>query len=470
MLMSSKKHQLFSLLPEGFFLPAHVDYHSAVNTREADNLPFMYWPNRVPCFEANAYMIKLWKQGKSRRNRGGTLAEYAKNISPLLRFCYNNSVSLIDMSDNRFAQFIRGLQVRNSKGEQQRSINEIIKIGRKCIDFFLFISELNHSSNFIGEDGCRLTVTQQEFQIRREGKRSIIRKYWVHESLPDPDPVRRRLPISLEVVQAIKNEIQKVQDKGLRLRKELMIACFEQTGGRRFEVSEIQVKNVEAASQSYGSAPLLAMLTVKGGNNREVPVPRVFIEQAMRYIKRIRRKIIRSTIGTANDHGYLLISHTTGKPLKPDTMTTQLHDLCVAAGVDDQPGHLHLFRHSYITQKFVAAIEHYNLTNTDEFRKALLSTSKLKLELQQWTGHKNIDSLDVYINLAFNEITHMSRVYSAISLGAAVGVALDRVDNLRAELANGIKAADILDEFESMLKAFQEDVGSSIDQSKTSDN
>ncbi|OQY48324.1 MAG: hypothetical protein B6247_25255 [Candidatus Parabeggiatoa sp. nov. 2] len=455
--MASNK-QLFSLLSGDFNLPAHVDERGKVNMREAGEIPFIYWPNYVPCYEANAYMLSQWRQGKSRRNRGGTLAEYAKNISPLIRFCFCNSITMIDMTDNLFAQFVRGLQSRNKSGELQRSSNAVIKIGRKCIDFLIFIGELHDNIDFIGESNCRISVTQREIKKKRAGKRPVVIKYWDHADLPDPDPIRKKLPISPKVVHALKNEINTIVDKGLRLRKALMIACFEQTGGRRFEVSHIQIKDVEKASLSSGGAPLLSMITVKGGDNREVPVPRTFIEQAMRYIKRIRRKIIRSTIGTKNDHGFLLISHTTGKPLKPDTITTELHNLCSSAGVDDEPGHAHLFRHAYITQKFVAAIQHYELNNSDEFRKALLSTSKLKLDIQQWTGHKNTESLDIYIDLAFNEMTHMSRVYNSISLGAAVGVALDQVDSLRAELVAGARSAEIIDELELILIGFKDDI------------
>jgi len=454
----ARNKKLYDLLPSDFTLPTYVDEKGQVNMSEAENLPFIIWPNFVPCFEANAYMLSLWRQGRSRKNRGGTLAEYAKNISHLLRFCFKNTITLNEMTDNRFSQFIRGLQSRDEKGDQQRSCNTVIKIGRKSIDFLIFIGELQSISDFVGETNCRLTVVQREMKVSRKGKPLLIRKYWHHADLPDPDPIRKKLPISKKVVLAIKNEARKVKDKGLRLRKELMIACFEQTGGRRYEVAHITTKDVKEASSSDGGAPLLSMMTVKGGDNRSVPVPRIFIEQAMRYIKRIRRKIIRNTIGTANDHGILLVSHTTGQPLKPDTLTTEIHNLCSAAGVSDEPGHAHLFRHAYITQKFVAAIQHYNLENQDDFRKALLSTSKLKLDLQQWTGHKNIDSLDIYIDLAFSEITNMSRVYSSISLGAAVGIALDRVNSLKIEFAAGRELAETINEFESLLVAFKSDI------------
>ena len=440
-------------------LPWHVGFDGKVNTRGAENLPFIYWPNRVPCLEANAYMISLLQKGLSRRNRGGTIAEYAKNISPLLRFCHINGLKLIDLTDNYFTLFIRGLQALNVEGEKQRSCNEVLKIGRRCIDFMFYLAGFHSTDNLIGEENCSITVNRNEFIRVSKSNKKFRQKYWAHESFPDPDPVLRRRPISNDVVKALKKTAGNIDDKGLRLRKELMIACFEQTGGRRGEVANILVKDVEAANRLVGSAPLLTMTSLKGGNSRCVPVPRVFIQQAMKYIKRVRRRIVRNKLGTGKDHGFLLISHTTGNKLATDTLTTQMSELCVMAGVDDQPGHPHLFRHAYITQKFVATILQYDINNQDEFRKALLSTSAIKLDIQQWTGHRSLDSLDTYIDLAFYEIGHMSQVHSTISLNAAVGVAMDRLDSLEAEAkAEHATLSELMEDFKDLIGAFRGDI------------
>jgi integrase len=455
----SSDRQLFSRLPKGMALPWHVSFDGKVNTRDAENLPFIYWPNRVPCLEANAYMISLLQKGLSRRNRGGTIAEYAKNISPLLRFCYVNGLKLIDLTDNYFTLFIRGLQALSVEGEKQRSCNEVIKIGRRCIDFLFYLADFHSSDNIIGEVNCSITVNRKEFTMVSKSNRKFRQKYWAHESFPDPDPVLRRHPISNDVVKALKKTAGNIKDKGLRLRKELMIACFEQTGGRREEVANIRIKDIEAANRSTGSVPLLWMETLKKGNDRFLPVPRVFIQLAMKYIKRVRRRIIRNKLGRANDHGFLFISHTQGTRLTTDTLTTELSKLCVAAGVDDQPGHAHLFRHAYITQKFVVTILQYDINNKDEFRKALLSTSAIKLDIQQWTGHKSLNSLDTYIDLAFYEIGHMSRVHNAISLKAAVGVAMDRIGSLEAEAkVEHATLSELMEDFKDLIGAFRRDI------------
>jgi hypothetical protein len=59
-------------------------------------------------------------------------------------------------------------------------------------------------------------------------------------------------------------------------------------------------------------------------------------------------------------------------------------------------------------------------------------------------------------------MTHMSRVYDSISLGAAVGVALDQVDSLRADLMAGTKTTEVIDELESILIGFKDDIEMAI--------
>lgn len=468
-----KGKKLYSLLPAEFILPDSVDFDRKVIGRSAENIPFIYWPDNVPCIEANAWMLSLIKQGLSTRNRGGTLAEYAKNISPLIRFCHQNDLNFTQLSDNYFRLFIKRLMARNTLGEQVRTSNEVLKIGRKCISFLFFVAYFHSIKSMIGEKNCNITVIEKEFRISQgKGKKPILQFCWHHDSFPSADPVRRRHPISRDVVNALKVQATKVEDRKLRERKELMLACLEQTGGRRAEVANLRVSDIEKAVRDGGSGPLLRMLTLKKKQSkpeyREVPVPRAFIQQAAKYLD-TRRRIVREAMRMAKNrgqifinHDYLFVSHTTGKPLSIDTITTEVHKLCVDAGVKDKPGHPHLFRHAYITEKLKAIICQYDIANKDDFRKALFDVDAFKLELQQWTGHSNIRSLEGYIDLAFNELSHMEKVYNAIRLGSAVSVTLDRISSLQSSIADGAPAPIVLGELEELVLALREDINQAI--------
>ena len=464
-----KQKKLYNLLPSGFELTHHVSFDGTVRGHDATNLPLMYSPDGVPCIEANAYMLSLFRRSLSRRHRGGTIAEYAKNISPLIRFCHNQPkpLNLTDLTDNTFTLFIHGLQARDSLGQRQRSSNQVLKIGRSCIDFLRFLIGFHDQPSLIGPKNCSITVVERTITINLNHGKQKKSTVWQHDSFPSPDPFKQRHPISSDVVSRLKAEAQIISERGIRSRTELLLTSFEQTGGRRGEVSNIKVKDIEDASNQKGSAPMLKILTLKqktaGETYRTIPVPRTFIQQAAKYIQRHRRRVIRNTIGISNDHGYMLISHTTGKKLSEDTLTTQLSRLCTSAGISDQPGHPHLFRHAYITQKLKAIILQHDVANKDEFRKALLNTEAFKQQLQQWTGHSQLSSLDTYIDLAFSELSHMDKVYSAVNLGAAVEVALDRLESLKQDAKTGDTiVAELLNEFEELIGVFQEDIKGAI--------
>ncbi|MCX7112744.1 MAG: hypothetical protein NTX45_22005 [Proteobacteria bacterium] len=50
----------------------------------------------------------------------------------------------------------------------------------------------------------------------------------------------------------------------------------------------------------------------------------------------------------------------------------------------------------------------------------MLDTETIKQKIQQWTGHANLSSLDVYINLAFEEAANFKKTYDVVSLRRAV--------------------------------------------------
>lgn len=47
--------------------------------------------------------------------------------------------------------------------------------------------------------------------------------------------------------------------------------------------------------------------------------------------------------------------------------------------------------------------ERHKLENPDDFRRSVLDNEAIFKELQQWTGHKSIRSINTYIGAAFNE-------------------------------------------------------------------
>ncbi|WP_440965170.1 tyrosine-type recombinase/integrase [Massilia sp. GER05] len=178
-----------------------------------------------------------------------------------------------------------------------------------------------------------------------------------------------------------------------------MLRLLEMTGGRRIEVAQIKVKDIEEAGKT-GELRLFSAKQGRDDEYRYVPVTQADIKEILSFIRHYRQRVIRTTIGLKNDHGYLFIGADLGQPLEINTHGTEFYLLRKAAGIDNEEACLHAFRHRYITNILRDLIRTHRYQNEDDLRNAL-STETLKLKLMEWTGHTSIDSLDHYVHLAF---------------------------------------------------------------------
>ncbi|MBE3897350.1 site-specific integrase [Vibrio parahaemolyticus] len=483
-----RKNQLHTPLPEDFEVPDHIDLMDKVVPRKARNLPFMYWPDGVPCVEANIFMRSLLHGGNSRRNGGGSLRTYASHITHLIRFCHDNGWNFSDLDDNKFTMFIRRLQARNTLGKEERDANQVRNIGRTSINFLRTLQSFMGVDYLIGKkgQGCAITIEEREIKITiGKGK---TRSKWVftHNSFPSAVPQKERHPISNDAVKKLEAAARKITNRSKRARTLLMLNCLKLTGGRRGEVARLKVKDIEDASIMKDGSHMLRIVTLKQGGEgddeeketiRYVPVPKHVIQEAMKYIQRHRRRLIRKKIKSeavntiSEDHGYLLVSEISGKNLKTDTVTTELSKLSFAAGLGDIPSHAHLFRHAFITQVLMMMIKQDEITNKDDFRSRLLNGEAFKQKLQQWTGHSELSSLERYIDLAFAELGNVGKVYKAVTLERAVIAAQTRLDNLRAEIKAGdATLPELLDELDELIGTFQDEIDASTEPEAASAN
>ncbi|MEY8213191.1 MAG: tyrosine-type recombinase/integrase, partial [Colwellia sp.] len=343
-------------------------------------------------------------------------------------------------------------------GRSVRTTNSILVIGRRTIDFLSFIQDYHFIDNFIGSQGCSITVEGKFFHFHsKSGENKKL--YWHHSSFPLASPIKSKSPISTDVVKKLKLGALKTSDKHIRLRRRIMLYAYEVTGGRRVEIVNIKVDSILESLESSDSSPLLSMFTAKRGKVRKVPVPRGFLQDCMFYVEMSRRRIIRNTIGIKNDHGYLFINHRTGNPLTAETLTGEMNRLCQVANVDSSIGHGHLFRHGFITRIMVDLISRHNINNKDEFRRALINTEALKLELQQYTGHSNSSSLDTYIDLAFNEITNYKETMSTVMTIRSTELMLEQLTMVTNEATfHDTITSDVIKRMQTIIHQFRESI------------
>jgi len=444
------------------------DYYSPVDFKlemlNADGLPFFTYPDGRACYEANIYVAdKLRTKSLSMLTRGGSARTCAFKIVHLLNFCWAQKIALTDLSDQWFTLFINGLLAEKKDEERVRQDNRVIDIGRQCIDFLEFIQGFHDLTDFIGEDK-RNQIRIEETKIKQVHHRVESYKFIKrHSSFPSPNSFKKRMPVSESGTKQIWSSLPK-QSKEKAKRDSLIFQLLEQTGGRRSEVANITINDVEEAyASANGETTTLRVITRKQKNKnsyRKIPVPLILIEELKRYIRKDRKRILKKkSITTEQDHKYILISLTTGQPLKVDSISSIVSDWAQLAGLDERI-HPHLFRHAFITNKLKEMLlEHNEDYSKDEFRKFLINTERYKTLLQQLAGHSNLYSLDTYINLVFDDLAGVNKTYKAVALNSAIEVFQQELERLEHQIdEKDITPSEFLARSKELVSALRYDI------------
>jgi site-specific recombinase XerD len=405
--------KLYTLTSDKLEIPWFFD-EGFIYMSDASAIPMLRYPDGSWCHYSNNYMYSLFKRGLSRKNGGGTLKAYAANVSHLLRYCFSNNIDLPQMTDARFSMFIRTLSSFNApfSNSEPRSRNSVINIGRNCLGLLSHVGKMRFDDNFVSSDGV-IKGERKLVNIKNNEKGTTFSKsYWFHRSFPVPSPLKKRFPISEVNIKKLTTAAAATEDIFIRKRRFAMLRLLESTGCRRSELVAMKVQSVYSA---LGEQPhLLRMPTSKGGGNRSstrlVPVSKTDLKLLENYITYNRSPLVKK-LGIEY-HGTLFISSTTGQALLANTVTQEISTLSKYGGITERTSP-HMFRHRFITQYFVKLIKQHDLKNIDDCRRLMINTGALKQQIQQITGHKLLSSLDVYIDLAFSELTNHIEVVDA---------------------------------------------------------
>lgn len=395
-------------------------------TKEASNLPFLFWPDGTPCTQANMYMLTLRDApGRgtaplSRRgNKGGTIGDYAGKLSQLIRFCYIQKIKFLELSDSDFSKFVS--QIRTQRDEKnithRRKNSKTTNLTAQiCLKFLKYLANYYGNPGFVAPEG---TINiQYRTSTRKLTNGKIIRTTSIHHhsfSVDSDQPIPRNA-ISEKSIKALRDAADADNTSDfINARRHLYMSFLEYHGPRRAELSELTVSGITELLNIEN--PMLTLPTLKrGAHKRQVTVHRVSLDQARDYIRHYRPSAIKKyTKNGIPDHDLLFISETTGKPLAETTLTNEINKLAHLAGIDEKACP-HMFRHAFCENYFVEAYQRHKFNSIAEFELRLLTDQALLTEMLMQTGHKSIEGILPYVKSAHKKMLKVDQTLSAVKI------------------------------------------------------
>ncbi len=397
-----KCQQLWSYADGNCLIPEHIAGDNELIKRSCKNAPVMHWPDGTVSWSVTHWLLTKYKGLSSKSARGSSSGTYSSQISHLVRFVYNKRISFSDLNDDHFYEWAEIL--RNEKHpnsiifKRRRNNTQIGKIMRRAIDFLQWYQN-NLFINWViigtGADGSQIKVT-----LKKGSHGGYSFSYWDHQSIPKDDVPQDVKPISHSVITELYDAIPKLT-KIPYIRKRLyqLLRLLESTGGRRIEISEIKTDDIEQALLT--GRLLLRVAKQKRDKYREVPLAREWIDPIIVFIETHRKKLVNRLIkqGKLNsDPGFLFLSEITGLPLCEQTITKEISQLRILAGVDEKACG-HMFRHRFITLQIIYRLKEYIGKELPMDIAHVILTKVASI-----TGHKGIKGLLPYFDLAFQEM------------------------------------------------------------------
>lgn len=438
-----------------------------VSTKDASNLAFLVWPNGSPCLIGNMYLLSLLdrrtkngKVGLSRRGKkGGSIGDYAAKISQLLKKCYRDCIDPININDGLFSDYVEEMTKETSvKNPQQtkKTSSSALATGRVWLDFLGYVGRFYGDKNFVSSEGIIRATEEKYVTVTRHGKR-YVRTYLSHHSFPIERRVHRRNPVTDDDIARLRNanRLSKKSDF-VKKRRFCMLELFECTGARRDEVSELTIDDIIRAKEHPES--LLKLQTLKRGivTEREIFVNRMVLHNVYEFYDKARRKVMRNKYKGGADHRMLFVSERTGKPLSSQTLTNEMTELKNLSGIQHQIC-IHMFRHAFITKKFLQMIREHEISNADEFRRALIDVKTFITEIQQWTGQMDSASVEHYIHLAFRDLSQYTTTIRSVHLNHSMEIFFKKQKELTAMLKEGMDVDEYVRNLEELERLANED-------------
>ena len=144
----------------------------------------------------------------------------------------------------------------------------------------------------------------------------------------------------------------------MRKRRQNTLRLLEATGGRRIELPNLTIEDIERAHKTGK----LTLWTAKQNSykTREIPIHRGWLEPISIFMDTHRRRLVKGLLEESiieKDSGYLLLS-SKGEKISEETITREVNKLAKIAGINEKACP-HMFRHRFITIQVATRLKEY---------------------------------------------------------------------------------------------------------------
>ena len=306
-----------------------------------------------------------------------------------------------------------------------------------------------YHDNLIGEDlGQQITITIKSIEGKSRLGKAYKNKYLHHQYIPTNSTPVKVYAIGHEKITKLYDALREVTSNvQVRKRDECILKMLEASGGRRVEVAELTVEDIQLAYKSE----TLFLQTAKSDdtNPRQIPIAREWFESILVYINTYRKKQVKELIKNKKintDPKYLFINITNGAKISETYITKLISRLKRAANITEKTC-AHMFRHRFITIQVA--------TRLKDFKKGDLPMDvavTILTKVASISGHSNPENLRTYIDLAFAEMNVWDAADKILAMRSKLEGTYREIQTIKGDLENiKLTKIELLNKIDSLL-------------------
>ncbi|GAB3531420.1 site-specific integrase [Photobacterium alginatilyticum] len=463
------QQQLYRKLTE-VTLPESIQYFRSGNEAtyriEQQYLPvaaFVRWPSGKPCLPVNMYLLY-----NGYNWTGDSVLTTASKLSELVRYCAHGRATrqpcgFGDLTDNDIGRLIEKLCTdvyMDDPSQRLRNNNTVRAIMQTILSFLVWYQDNLYlkPGRLIGSSGEGAAIG-----VTRKKNSHNNRYYWHHRYLPQSVSTDPKLPMGTIMIEDIEMVIEDLYEPDaypeparrrfgkneslfdayrdyITARRDFMLLMMRKTGLRPEEMVQMSLK---ANRHSIGeSQPVLILPTLKRRQLdpplRRFPITPKIATRVRLYLKAHQKWLQcceeRNPELAESDSLFLSTEPgNLGAAVAKSGLDKDFENLCNRAGYRNHQACFSMFRHRFITDLVLLHLKELNKGKTEvnkhDYRMVLE-------KVREKTGHKSIDTLWHYIDLAYDMEGVWNPVNQAIRRLQATEELKHDLNQLRRQLRN----------------------------------